>query len=83
MKKNQTVAASNRVVLRGISEAARVLTNGNGGVGVSMHHLRKVVLGVRTGRSLLEQVRARFPGLLAPGGKTWKEAGYDVSRMSA
>lgn len=54
------------VLFKGIGSAAAEL-------GVTPQHLRLVVMGERPSKRLLEDVRERFPGLLAPGGGTWDE----------
>lgn len=62
------------VRLVGIGAAARALSNAQPGrTGVTPVHLRAVVLGERRSDRLLAEVRERFPGLLAPGGLTWRE----------
>lgn len=70
-KDSGEVVARTSVRLCGLGVAAKAL-------GVHRKHLRLVVLGERPSAALLERVREQFPALLAPGGKTWKEAGLQV-----
>ena len=76
--------ARRSVRLVGIGAAARALGNAQPGrVGVTPAHLRAVCLGERRSDRLLAEVRERFPGLLAPGGATWREWLAEQERAEA